>query len=120
MIPFNSIKGLAEFKGGVLDVIFRDQLDFVMRDLAGVPGNKAPRRITLELDFVPVSTDGKKLEEVSVKASIKQKTPAPTLRPVVMAVGEGNILKWNPASPKHPDQRTLDELLPDKPEEERS
>jgi hypothetical protein len=95
---------------GKIDKLLTQGLKQVIQDCVDRPTDKKPRKVTLQLDFVPIPDDLGTCDEVSM--SVQSKVTVPVKRTKTYSVGakpsgEGFL---NLASDDNVNQSTLDDM----------
>ena len=111
-LPLN-FQNLATIDNGKVDKLLRFHLQRIAADLQARPGNDSPRKISLELSFVPIKNDEAECEGAKVEIEAKSKIPVYRTKTYEMRVVNNGML-FNQDFPDAIDQPSL---LPSEDEE---
>lgn len=103
---FNT-ESLARLDGGRLRVGLDLALKRLVDDCADRPGLKKARRVTLEIEILPVMEGGGELDSVIVEFGIKERIPARSSKAYNMRAGHDGALLFNELAPEDVDQGTI-------------
>ena len=103
-----SLDTLGEMGLGITSKMLEKHIRRAAVDCNERPSDKTARKVTLELQFVPVvCTEDGSCEMVEVSCVCKSRTPDHKSRRFAMKVQANGTLLFNPDSPDNPFQETL-------------
>lgn len=105
-----TLNALKDFDLGKIDVAFVKELEAVVRDLRDRPGEKAARKVTLEVELIPQEADTGDCETAMMRFMISSRIPKRSSRTYEVGVQKNGGLLVNDLSPDNISQGTLDEL----------
>jgi hypothetical protein len=97
---------LAHLDNGKIDLLLRRHIARIAMDCMDRPGDKSPRKVSLEFSCVPIPDDDGSCESVRVEIEAKSKVPTHRSKPYHMRVTKGGLL-FNQDFPEDLDQQPL-------------
>lgn len=104
------LSALPDFADGTLDIAFQQHVKRAIADAEDRPGDKKPRKVSIEFEIKPVVLQDGACANVEIDAKIKSAIPPHISRPVECKIKHGGRAVFNDMSPGNVDQRTLDEV----------
>lgn len=92
------LSGLVEIDGGRVALAVQSAIRRCTADCYDRPGVKKSRKVTLEIEIVPVQDENGLCENCKALAKIKESTPVRESRVFDCSVGSGNRLLFRPDS----------------------
>lgn len=102
-----TLGSLADLDLGKGAEVFQRLLKRAVEDCMDRPGDKAPRKVALEIHIIPVMEQSGDCVEVSAEIVCTAKVPTYRTKPYSMGVRKGGILVFNPDSPDNINQGTF-------------
>lgn len=94
-------------------VAFEQGLADAVRDCVDRPGDKRPRRVTLDLIIAPVPDDTGVCDSVTGEFKIKTTLPHRQTKPYSFGLNRQGKLFFSEYAPENVDQATIDDIDPD-------
>jgi hypothetical protein len=107
MLAFDA-KSIASIDGGRIGVAINQELRKAALDCDDRPADKRPRKVTLQLELVPVVDEAGNCDSVDVSAQVKAVHPSRKSRKFDMSLRKNGVLAFNEESLDDVDQQTLD------------
>lgn len=105
-----TLENLQHIADGSVSMAFQRHIARAVEDCEDRPGDKKSRKVTLELEIVPVQLQDGSVTEVSMEAKVKSSVPAHVSRPIECKVKQGGKAVFNDLSQDNPNQMTIDEV----------
>ncbi len=103
-----TLTNLAELDGGKANIAINHALRTVVHDINERPGDKANRKVTIEIFARPVlDKDSATLDTANVQIKVKTSVPVRQTTEYPMLVTKDNTLLFSPESPQNPRQRSM-------------
>lgn len=102
------LDSLPAFADGTLDLAFKQHIKRAISDAEDRPGDKKPRKVSIEFEIIPVVLQDGACTNVEIEAKIKSAIPPHISRPVDCKIKNGGRAVFNDMSPDNVDQRTID------------
>lgn len=104
-----TLENLQFIADGSVSAAFQHHLKRAVEDCDDRPGDKKPRKVTLELLVTPVVLQDGSTTDVSVESYVKSSVPPHISRPVECKVKQGGKAVFNDLSQDNPNQMTIDQ-----------
>lgn len=101
-----TLESLKELDGGKASLAFEHHVRRAAIDCMDRPGDKAPRKITLEITLRPVMEPGGDCTEVEAQIKASSSVPKHQTKPYSFGLRRNGVLVFNPDSPDAVDQMT--------------
>ncbi len=102
-----TLESLAELDGGKAVKAFEQHVRRAALDCMDRPADATARKVTLELELVPVLEPGGDCTEVSARFRAASALPKHQTKLYSLGLRKNGVLVFNPDSPDHVDQSTL-------------
>lgn len=102
-----NLDSIALLGDGDLKRDFMEVLSGLVRDCLARPSIKKDRKVALEVYVAPVVNQDGTCDDVTVCVEVTAKSPAKSIKPYRMRATVNGGLKYSPASPDDPDQKSL-------------
>lgn len=106
MVAFDA-RSIAVIDGGRIAEAINQELRKAALDCDDRPGDRRPRKVTLQLDMVPVVDDRGDCDSVNVTAQVKAIHPSRKSQKFDMSLRKNGVLAFNEESLDNADQQTL-------------
>ena len=104
------MKDLADLDGGRVGINVNNSLATIAHSLKKRPGDDTPRKLLIEIEFIPVMNDEGQLDSADCRASVATKLPKYRAGMVSLGLSDdNNEMLWNDHSEDNVHQHTLDE-----------
>ncbi len=103
-----NLKSLPELGDGDLERDFEAALALLVKDCLARPSIKKKRQVSIVIDIEPQTKQDGTCDDVNVDVQVASKSPAKIVPTHTMRTTANGGLRYNPASPGNPDQKTLD------------
>ncbi|GMV26949.1 MAG: hypothetical protein AMXMBFR58_29800 [Phycisphaerae bacterium] len=104
-----SFQTLEELDSGKINTAINREIRKIVEDLNDRPGDKASRRLSVEVTFKPATSEDGLCETCDVSFKVTSKLPPRTTREYNMQVHPKGRVSFNPASLDDTRQRSLDQ-----------
>lgn len=102
-----TLKNLDELDGGKAAVAFENHVRRAALDCTDRPGDKAARKVVLEVLLVPVMEQGGDCVSVDAQIKVSSAVPKHQTKPYSFGLRRGGMLVFNPDSVDNINQTTL-------------
>jgi len=113
-----TLENLKEIGLEVVTEMFAGELDLVVRDMVGRPGDKSSRKVTIEFEFVPTATQQGVCDGALGRVLCYAKIPKQKTRQYSFGASPNGQLVFRPDSPQQVRQLTLNDIPPKNEETE--
>jgi hypothetical protein len=105
MVEF-TLESLRDLDGGKAAVAFTQHVKRAALDCLDRPGDKAARKVTLEISLIPVMEPGGDCTEVDVQIKASSAVPKHQTKPYSFGLRRGGMLVFNPDATDNVNQST--------------
>lgn len=103
-----NLSNLSELDGGKANVAITHAIRQIVADINDRPGDKANRKVTIEIIGRPVLADDTAvLDTVNIQIKVKTSVPIRQTREYPMLASKENFLMFSPESPNDPRQQSM-------------
>ena len=113
MLKQVKLGSLADFNDGKLAAAFDHHLRLAFEDVNDRPGEKKARKVTLQVEVVPIVHQDGATTDCQILAQVKSTVPTHVTAPVTCQLRQsqkGSMAVWNDLAEDNPDQMTIDEI----------